>query len=192
MYEALLSARGDNPAPRFTYDRGTLEIMSPSGKHEWLKRLLGRFIETFTLEQGTLVRSAGSTTFKSQMKTKGLEPDECYYVQNEHLVRGKDDLDLTVDPPPDLAIEIDLSSSSLDKLGIYSSLGVRELWTRDRGGLVVHELQASGEYALSDQSKVLPGLTVADLNRFLEQRKSLDETNLVRSFQRWVGEQFPR
>src|SRR6266511_6359678 len=95
-YEALLAARGDDPAPRFTYDRGDLEIMSPSVKHEWLKKLIGRLIETYTEERGIKIKSVGATTLKNQLKAKGLEPDESYYVQNEAIVRAKEDFDLAV------------------------------------------------------------------------------------------------
>lgn len=189
-YEALLEARADDPAPRFAYDRGTLEIMSPSGKHERLKRLLGRFVETYTMERGIAVRSAGSTTLKSQLEEKGLEPDESYYVSNERLVREKDDIDLTLDPPPDLAIEIDLTSSSVDKLGIYASLGVAEVWSGGEGGLAVFQLQAAGKYKVTEGSAVFPDLPMTELDRFLGQRSSLDETTLVRAFRDWVREKF--
>jgi len=190
-YEALLDARADDPAPRITYDKGTLEIMSPSGSHEWLKTLLGRFIETFTLETGIRVRSAGSTTLKSQLKEKGLEPDESYYVQNEGVLRGKHDIDLTIDPPPDLAIEIDISRSSLNKLGIYASLGMPEVWTHDERGVVVYVMDKSGIHVVSPRSAALPTLSLPELNRFLDQRSSLDETTLLRTFRDWVRSSFP-
>jgi Uma2 family endonuclease len=187
VYEALLDARGNDPSPRFAYDQGDLEIMSPSTKHEWLKRLIGRFVEAYTEERGIDIKSVGATTLKSQLKAKGLEPDESYYVQNEPLVRGKDDLDLTVDPPPDLAVEIDISSSSVDKLGIYASLGVPEVWTHD-DGLVMYHLPSSGQPIVLPNSKALPDLASSDLDRFLEMRQDRSETQLVRAFRAWVRE----
>jgi Uma2 family endonuclease len=189
-YEALLQARADAPVPRFAYDRGTLEIMSPSGKRERLKRLLGRFVETYTLERGIPVRSAGSTTLKIQLAEKGLEPDESYYVSNERLVREKDDIDLTLDPPPDLAMEIDLMRSSVDKLGIYATLEVGEVWSRGESGMVVFQLQATGEYKITERSGVFPNLPMTELARFIDQRGSLDETTLVRAFRDWVQDTF--
>jgi Uma2 family endonuclease len=99
------------------YDRGTLEIISPSSKHESLKQVLARLVEAFSEELGIDIRGTGSTTFKSQLKERVLEPDESYYVQNEARVRGKE-IDLTIDPPPDLAIEIDLCRGIVNKLGI--------------------------------------------------------------------------
>jgi Uma2 family endonuclease len=189
-YEALLEARADASVPRFTYDRGTLEIMSPPGKHERLKTLLGRFVETYTLERRVPVRSAGSTTLKNQLKEKGLEPDESYYVSSEALVREKDDIDLTLDPPPDLAIEIDLRTSPVDKLGIHASLGVAEVWSRDEKGMVVFQLQTTGKYVVTERSGVFPDLPITELDRFLGQRSSLDETTLVHAFRDWVVEKF--
>ncbi len=187
-YEGLLSARGDSPAPRFAFDRGNLEIMSPSVKHEWLKSLIGRLIEAYTEERGIRIKSVGATTLKSQLKAKGLEPDESYYIQNEALVRGREDLDLSTVPPPDLAVEIDVSTSSLDKLEIYSALGVSEVWTYD-DGLVMYHLKKTVEPFVAQRSKALPELAGGDLNRFLHMRATVDETSLVRAFRAWVREQ---
>lgn len=184
-YEALLADRGDH-GPRLAYDRGTLEIMSPSRKHEKLKKLLGRLVEAFSEELNIKISSGGSTTLRSQFKERGLEPDESYYVQNEAMVRDKEEIDLTVDPPPDLAIEVDIRSSSLDKLGIYASLKVPEVWSHDGKRLAVHQFQKAGNYAVLEHSSVLPMLPLADLNRFLEQRNALDETSLLRAFRAWV------
>ena len=124
-YTALMQDRGDG-GPRMCYDRGTLEIMSPLRKHEWLKSLLGRFVEILTLESGIPISSAGSTTLRSQLKERGIEPDESYDIQNEPAIRLKDDFDIQIDPPPDLAIEIDITSSSIDKLGVYAAFGIRK------------------------------------------------------------------
>ena len=161
--------------------------MSPSKKHEWLKSLIGRLIEAYTEERGIDIQSVGATTLKSQLQAKGLEPDESYYVQNEPLVRGKEDFDLALDPPPDLAVEIDVTSSSIDKLGIYASLGVPEVWTYDEG-LVMYHLGPSGERRAVSKSKALPDVASSDLNRFLKRRASLSETQLVREFRSWVRE----
>lgn len=184
-YEALLRDRG-NGGPRMCYDRGTLELMSPLRRHEWMKTLLGRFIEILTLELGIRISSAGSTTLKDQLKELGLEPDESYYVQNEPRMRFKDDLDLAVDPPPDLAIEIDITTSSIDKLGVYAALGVLELWTYDDGGVKIFVLDPGGQYAESERSLALPQLTPEILNRFLARRLVVDETSLVQEFRAWV------
>jgi Uma2 family endonuclease len=188
-YEALLRERGDE-GPRMAYDRGTLEIMSPTFKHENLKKMTGSLVETFSVELDIDIRRSGSTTFKSQLKERGLEPDESYYIQNERLVREKDDIDLEVDPPPDLSIEIDLHRSNLDKLGLYAGLGIPEVWSHDGERLVVHLLQPSGTFAISDRSAAFPQLPIEELNRFLRQIGSRSETQIVRTFREWVRERF--
>jgi Uma2 family endonuclease len=116
---------------RIAYDRGVLEIMSPSKVHEHVKRLIGRMIEAFTEELNIDIESASSTTFKREDLARGFEPDECYYIAHAGVVRGKDDIDMTVDPPPDLIIEVDISRSSLNKFGIYRALGIPEVWRYD-------------------------------------------------------------
>ena len=121
-FESVL-AETQNHGTRFTYDRGYLEMMSPSREHERAKRFIGRMIEAATEELGIPISSASSTTLKAEWDERGLEADESYYIANEARVRGRDEIDLRVDPPPDLAIEVDISSSSLDQLGIYADLG---------------------------------------------------------------------
>lgn len=183
-YEAL--AEVDRGGTRLAYDRGILEIMSPSLEHERVKKLLGRMIETFTLELDIPISSGGSTTLKSQMKEKGVEPDECYYVANEPRIRGRDDFDLTVDPPPDLAIEIDITSSSMDQLGLYAALGVPEVWLCDGTGVRIFELQADGTFAPRPQSPAFPLLAVDVVERFLRDRNQVDETTWIRRFRDWA------
>ena len=138
-YEAILADMEDQVI-HLTYDHGELEIMSPSDKHERIKRLIGRMVEVMTEVLGIPIRSAGSTTFKKQMLHRGLEPDECYYVTHEEQLWGRDTIDLLVDPPPDLAIEVDISRSSLDRMGIYAALGVPEVWRYEDGDVVAYVL----------------------------------------------------
>jgi Uma2 family endonuclease len=187
-FEAL--AASDCAGIRFTYDRGILEIMSPSTEHEWYHRLLGRLVETMTLVLGIPIRSTGASTLKRQLKERGLEPDQSYYVAHEPQVRGKRDLDLTVDPPPDLAIEVDISRSSLDKLNIYSDLGVPELWLFDGDKLRVYQLQSDGSYTIQQKSSAFPFLDLTHIERFMECCDQTDETSWTRSFSDWVKKQY--
>ena len=189
-FKALLKDLGDDRGGRIAYDKGTLEIMSPSRRHERVKGLIGRFIETFTEELNVKLASMSSTTLTSQLKEKGVEPDECYYVQNEAAVRASDDLDLARDPPPDIAIEIDISRGSLNKWTIYAALGVPELWTHTGDKLEVYLLRKNGKYTRSKVSAAFPQLPIPDVARFLDKRDSLDETSLVRAFRAWVRERF--
>jgi Uma2 family endonuclease len=184
-YEAML-ADAEHSGTRLTYDRGYLEMMSPSREHERLKRLLGRMIEALTEELGIPISSAGSTTFKLELERRGLEPDECYYVANEPKVRGRDGLDLSADPPPDLAVEVEITSDIIDKLSIYADLGVPEIWSYDGERLRVVCLQGDRTYAEQTQSGVFPFLPLREIERFLAQRNASDETSWIRSFRAWV------
>jgi Uma2 family endonuclease len=171
---------------RLAYDRGQLEIMSPSFEHESIKRLIGRLIEVFTLELELDVASAGSTALSRQDLDRGIESDECYYVSEASRVRGKRDIDLPVDPPPDLAIEVDISRSAVNKLGICASIGIREVWRYDGVGVEVHVLQDDGQYASSNASMVLPQFPLAELDRLLQRRHEQSETQITREFQQWI------
>jgi Uma2 family endonuclease len=186
-YEALLKEI-DGPAIRLTYDRGTLEIMTLSHGHESYTALLGRFIDTLTEELNIPLHSGRSTTFERDVKKRGLEPDECYWIQNEPLMRGKKEFDIDSDPPPDLAVEVDITSSSLDRLAIYAVLGVPEVWRFDGESLRVYRMKANGKYEPCDRSPTFPYLELADVVRFLRDSDTQDETSLVRAFRAWVRE----
>jgi Uma2 family endonuclease len=184
-YEALLEDL-DGRHIRLTYDDGSLEIMTISPRHEWSKKLIGRMIEAMTEELNIPIRSGGSTTFRNELKKKGLEPDECYWVANEPSVRGRADLDLEVDPPPDIAVEVEISTSALDRLGIYAALGVSEVWRSDGHQIMIAQLQEDGTYAHAAQSPSFPWLPLAELSRFLGASLTMGETGWIRSFRAWV------
>ena len=190
-YEKMLEALGDRPGLKVTYDEGTLELMSPSRNHEWTKRRLGRLIEMLTFELDIPIQSGGSTTFRKREMRRGLEPDECYWIQNEPAVRGKQQLDLRRDPPPDLAIEMEISRSALDRPGIYASLRVPEIWRLVHGTIQVNLLQPDGTYGLSTTSRSFPFLPMGEFSRFLEIDETTDETTWLRRFVEWVrGQDF--
>jgi Uma2 family endonuclease len=186
-FEALVADLGERRG-RIAYDQGTLEIMSPSRPHESLKRLIGRLIEAFTEEMSLDILSCSSTTLKSGFQKKGVEPDECYYVQNEAAVSNREELDLSRDPPPDLVVEIDITRTSLDRRSIYAALGVPEVWVHNGKELQVLRLGEDGRYRTSPSSGVFPGLPLDEVSRFLALRKSMKETALVRAFRAWVRE----
>jgi Uma2 family endonuclease len=184
-FEALLRDTGEHRGSRFAYDCGILEIMTPLFEHENPKSNFGNFIIALAEELGIEVRSAGSTTLKRKISKRGIEPDTCYYIQNELAIRGKETLDLENDPPPDLAIEIDITSSSVNKLGIYSALGVTELWRYDGQNLKFYQL-IEGKYVECKFSIAFPLVSVSDISRFIEQSKSMGEIALLKSFRAWV------
>lgn len=167
FYEQFLEEVGGRPI-RLTYDRGNLEVMSPLRLHELVGRFLGRLVETISLDLGIPIASCGSTTFRREDLARGLEPDECYYVGNEPRVRDGHELDLAHDPPPDLAIEVDITSSSLDRQGIYAALGVPELWRYDGEQFHLLHLQPDGSYAGREQSRSFPFLPHPAVVRSLE------------------------
>jgi Uma2 family endonuclease len=178
-YELLLADHQDSSAPRFTFDRGMLEIMSPSPEHEKFNRRIALLVQAVTEEMGIESEDLGSTTFRREDLERGFEPDSCFYIQNEEQVRGKDRIDLAVDPPPDLVIEIDITSPSINKLPIYAQLGVPEVWRYDGKELEILQLGNDG-YTEVAESNVLPPLTNSILSQLVEQSKSLRRTVWLR------------
>jgi Uma2 family endonuclease len=166
-YQALIRDLESEPAKHLTYDQGTLEIVTPLPPHEGFKRRMGRLVEVMTEETETEIRSLGSTTWRRDDLQKGLEADECYYIQHEVAVRGKTEIDLAIDPPPDLAIEVDNTSSSMNRLEIYAALEVPEIWRYDGETLTIYGL-VEGAYAAQETSAVLPLLQRKDILRFLQ------------------------
>jgi Uma2 family endonuclease len=188
-YEHLLGQARDRRL-QITYDRGELEIMSPLPEHEIGKRTLGRLVEELAEELDVPLGALGSTTFKSKAKLRGLEPDECFYLRNREKVRGKKRINLQKDPPPDLVIEIDVTSRSIARLPIYASFAVPEIWRYDTKSIVCYRLDARGEYEAVTHSGVFPMLRPADLLKFVRQaEKSLDHTAVVKSFKQWMRKQ---
>ena len=187
-YEALLKDVESQPGLRLTYDQGILEIMTPLAPHERNSRLIGRLVEALTEELNIEICSFGSLTCKREDLARGLEPDECYYIQNEPVIRSLEQIDLNQDPPPDLAIEIDITSSSINRLALYASLGVPEVWRYDGSRLIIYQLEG-GEYKVCDRSSTFPLITSSEIIRFLELRKSNGETALIRLFREWVRNQ---
>jgi len=190
-YTAIGRALADRPALRLTYDRGVLEIMTTSSGHERIKQILRRLIEAWTEERGVVFACFGSMTFKRRPRLRGLEPEECFWIVNEPAVHGKDHIDLRVDPPPDLMLEIDISRSSLDRMGIYGILGVPEVWRFSRRRLHFQVRKPDGIYEDVPQSRALPPLTPGDLLPFLALRATTDENSIVRQFRAWVRQTHP-
>jgi Uma2 family endonuclease len=184
-YDAIRRALGNHPT-RLTYDGKNLEFMSPSSLHESYSSLFGRILGALALDRDIEMRGGRSTTFRREDVQRGLEPDDCYWIQNERAVRGKPEIDLSFDPPPDLAIEIDISRSSLDRLAIYSKLRVPEVWQFDGESLRIHQLQPDGAYAVSETSRCLPFLDIQILVPVLQLESDVGETTRIREFLRAI------
>lgn len=176
----------DNRGARLAYDQGDLEFMSPSPEHERLGYLLGKFVDILSEELEIPVYDLGSTTFRRQDLDRGIEPDACFYIANADRVRDKPRLDLSIDPPPDLAIEVDVTSSSLDRMGIYAALGVPELWRFDGEVLRIYGLGPERNYREEGASRSFPGLPVAGLPELIDQAFGRSNLEWRRLVQDWI------
>ena len=185
-FETILDELGDERSTRLSYSNGVLEIMAPSPEHEDDKVILADLVKIILEEQGLEFRNLGSTTFKSEAMDQAVEPDECFYIEHELAIRGKLRLDLTVDPPPDLVIEIDLTART--RFHNYALLGVPELWRYDGRTLEINVLR-EGQYVVSPQSLHFPGIPVADvLPHHLVRSRSVGRTAVMRTFRAWIRE----
>jgi Uma2 family endonuclease len=191
-YETLLGLLGNQPGIHLSYDRGSVELMKGSQDHEQFSYLLGRVVGTLTDEFHLPCICLRCLTWRREILDRGLEADNCYYLANAPRVRGKK-IDLSVDPPPDLAIDIEISRGALDRMGIYAALRVPEIWRYDGETLRVELLQPDGTYAASETSMNFPFLPLDEVVRFLQQGEAMDHTEWGRAFRAWVrAEVVPR
>ena len=186
-YERLMKERGESRVPRFAYDRGELEIMSPSAELESIAYYIGLLVAVFAEEAGADLYGAGSTTFDREDLARGFEPDACFYVRDAERIRGKPRIDLSLDPPPDLVIEVDITSPSLDKFPIYARAGIPEIWRHDGERLAIFELRGE-EYIEVAESKILRPLTSEGLSGLIAQSSSLDIVTWMRRVREWSRE----
>ena len=183
-YDSLLAMVGDGHL-RLTFDGKDVELMSPSLDHDRFERKLGRLVEVLTEELDIPCESLGGPTWRLRLKEKGLEPDECFYLVNSPTAIGRQ-IDLTVDPPPDLAIEIEISRSIVDRLGIYAALGFPEIWRFNGETLRVERLRPDQTYETVDFSPAFPFLPLEDIVRWLEEGQNIGQTSWIRAFRLWV------
>ncbi|BAZ67995.1 MAG: Uma2 family endonuclease [Pelatocladus maniniholoensis HA4357-MV3] len=189
-YEALLNELSASRRLRLTYNYGNLEIMVPSPEHERYKKVIGRFVETLAEELAVRIEPLGSTTFKRPNLT-GAEPDESFYILNLNAVKGKNRIDLQQDPPPDLVVEIDITSGSQERLQIYASMGVLEVWLYDGNVFSINILQ-NHKYVVVEESLAFPNLPIQQISRFLEQVGQKDYLDLIKEFRNWVRSQIQK
>ena len=190
-FEEILLELGNSRPSRLAYDNGTLEIMTPLPEHEYFKTVIGDVVKDVADELEQDYESYGSTTWRRRAKVAGLEPDDCFYFQNEAAVRGRVDLDLQRDPPPDLALEIDVTSKSLDRLPIYARLGGAEVWRYipgSEGGLGELRLYAlrGDEFEEVRASLVFPQLPIQELPALIERHRYEGRRALRRATRVWV------
>ena len=186
-YENLLADLGEGYAVRIFYDNGRMEVMAPASTHEKPKSVIHTLITAIRDELDIDIESIGSVTLKKGRNSAGAEPDDCFYIQNAPLVIGKEMLDLTYDPAPDLVVEINKTSSSLDRYAIYAMLGVPEIWRLAHGQLTIH-LLSGGRYAESPISRAFPFLSAGVLSGFITLGLKVGERKAAREFREWVRE----
>ena len=180
-YERLLDDVRDRPGLRITYDEGRLEIMSPLPEHEEYKDFILRAAHVLSEVRGIPIETRGSATWKRRGFRKGTEPDTCFYVAAAPRIIGKRTLDLDIDPPPDIVVEIDVTNESLSKFPIYAALGVPEIWRYDGKSVLFYARSADGYHAIAE-SRFLPSLTPALLAEALEQSKTAGQTAALAAF----------
>ncbi|MFK0733409.1 MAG: Uma2 family endonuclease [Gloeotrichia echinulata IR180] len=185
--ETIIEDLGEHRAARIAYDQGTLEIMAPLPEHEDDKEIISDLVKALLEELNIEFRCLGSTTFKNQIMAQGIEPDQCFYIKNEALIRGKKRLDLTVDPPPDLALEIDITSRTHPH--IYEGLKVTELWRFENKKLQINLLE-NGRYVESQESLNFPKLPLIKvIPQYLEQSKTAGRNATIKAFRLWLQQQ---
>ena len=190
FYRAMLREFDEQPS-RINYDRGTLEIMTLSLEHESLKAVIGLMMGLLAIHLKVRVKHGGSTTLKRLTKKKGLEADQCYWVGNEPAVRTKKRIDLRVDPPPDLVIEIDVMHAVVDREKIYAALGVPEMWVLGRDANLAAFALVQGAWQPIEHSRSFPFLRVADLNSFVARIGVDDDTTVLADFADWLRKSAP-
>ena len=186
-FEAILEELGDRRATRLAYSQGTLEIRMPLPQHEKAKVIIGDKVKILLEELDIDCEPFGSTTFKRKEMTQGVEPDDSFYIQNSARMIGKERIDLEVDPPPDLAIEVDVTSKT--QLDAYEALGVPELWRYEDGKLQINILQ-DGKYIDSQFSLTFPNLPISEIiPQFVEQSRAVGRSSTLRAFRLFIGTQ---
>jgi Uma2 family endonuclease len=187
QFEEILEELGEHRSSRIAYSRGTLEIMTPLPEHEVAKVLIGDLVKILLEELEIDCESFGSTTFKRRDTERGIEPDDSFYIQNHQQMIGKDRIDLTIDPPPDLAIEIDLTSKT--QLDGYEALGVPELWRFENRKLRIDVLR-NGKYVQSSDSPTFPNWSIIEIiTEYVARARSIGRSPALRAFRQWVRQQ---
>lgn len=184
-YEQLLDQLRDWPGMRVTYDRGRVEIMSPSFQHEKFIACISGMGRILAEEMGIVVEAAGTTTYKQESLLKGSEGDESFYVEHANAIIGKDEIDLDIDPPPDIVVEVDISNDSFGKFPIYAAFLVPEIWRYDGKRVRIYHL-VNQTYKECDASLSFPFLSAQAMTNFLDQSKTQGQTSALAAFRQWI------
>ena len=193
FYTRMLRAFENKPGHRLAYDRGRLEIMSPSLIHDDGSRFLGDMVVVLAMEFELTLKHGGGVTMRKRKKEKGIEADSSYWIANAYRMGGGKNLDLSIHPPPDLSLEIDVSRSSLNRFGIYAAIGVPEIWRLDSDELHFYLLGEDNKYHESAASRSFPLVSPVDLLPFIQEAaKASDVLPVLRRFREWVRQRLAK
>lgn len=185
-FESILEELGDRRVSRVAYYQGDLEIRMPLPAHERSKIVIADLIKILLNEMDIAYEPYGSTTFKNRNMAQGIEPDDCFYIKNADRMIGKTKVDLEIDPPPDLAIEVDVTSKT--QLSVYQGLQVPELWRWENNRLRI-DLWQNGEYVQSLSSLVFPNVPILEIIPQHVEMASVKGTSFaMKAFRKWVIE----
>ena len=187
-FKAMLTDMGSSRNTRLAYENGTLEIMAPDMPHENSNRVIEGFVIALCEEIGEEYKRSGSLTLTRDDLERGGEPDSSYYIQNEYRVRNKEKIDLSIDPPPDLVLEVEYSKPKVDKFKIYAAIGVPEFWRFNGSVLRIYVLN-NEQYLEVEQSPTFGTVPVKEIPRFIQETRINGEMATTRAFRAWVREQ---
>jgi Uma2 family endonuclease len=189
-FEAIIEELGEHRNTRLAHSRGIVEVVAPLPEHEKAKVVISDLLKVLLDELDMPWESLGSTTLRREDMAAGIEPDDCFYIQHHALMIGRDRIDLTLDPPPDLAIEVDLTSNT--QLQAYEALQVPEIWRYHNHTLQIYVLQA-GTYVVSANSPTFPHVPVLEgVTQFLNMSRTTGTAPALRAFRQWIREHLQR
>ncbi|MCW9681751.1 MAG: Uma2 family endonuclease [Dolichospermum sp.] len=184
-FKTMLAEMGSERANKISYRQGNIEVMTPLKPHESSNRLIEVFVGVLCEELGLEVNRVGSLTLTRDDLEYGAEPDSSYYIQNELLVREKENIDLAFDPPPDLVLEVEYSRPKIDKFKLYAAMGIPEFWRYNGTTLRVYIL-ANGQYSETQTSPTFAVIPIKEIPRFIEESKKIGQIAVTRAFRTWV------
>jgi Uma2 family endonuclease len=185
-YTRTLEELGPSRGFRITFDQGRMEIVTTSNLHERIKTIIARLLEMYAVEADIPIVGDGTLTLRREALNRGLEPDECYYVQTPAPPASEGEFDLSIHPPPDLAIEVEISRGSISKMPIYGALKVREVWRYKLGRITPMHLGSSGEYQAAKNSLAFPNLDMSQFNKYLKQAVEEGVHEAIKALRKWV------
>jgi Uma2 family endonuclease len=191
-YSHTLQELGPSRGTRIIYDQGRMEIVTTSNMHERIKKVIARLLEMYAYQTKIDIVGDGTLTLRRESLRRGLEPDECYYVQTPAPAITEGEFDLSINPPPDLAIEVEVSQTVISKIPIYASLGISEVWKYAAGKITPLHLTPTGAYQPSSKSIAFPNLDMGRFSEFVAQALSEGNQKALDALCAWVSQSSKR